>query len=99
MPSTKLFWSSRAERDLTEIRRHIGERAPVAARRFLNRLRASVARLKRHPDIGSILEEANHPDIREILFGNYRIVYQHSGRRVTVLTVLHGSRQLGPDTL
>ncbi|WP_368736698.1 type II toxin-antitoxin system RelE/ParE family toxin [Nostoc sp. CHAB 5715] len=33
-------------------------------------------------------------DIREIIFGSYRIVYLVSNEQVNILTVFHSSRQL-----
>lgn len=37
------------------------------------------------------MEEQNDPEIREMAFGNYRIVYRLRGQLVEVLTVHHGA--------
>ena len=31
---------------------------------------------------------------RELIFGDYRVVYRHSGGTVTIVTVIHGARIL-----
>lgn len=41
----------------------------------------------------------DEPLIREILLGNYRIVYRISGEVVEILTVYHGARLLDPASL
>jgi plasmid stabilization system protein ParE len=33
--------------------------------------------------------------MREIVYGAYRIIYFYDGKTVTILTVLHGARDLG----
>jgi plasmid stabilization system protein ParE len=39
--------------------------------------------------------EANRDDIRELIFHAYRIIYLIAEEQVTILTVVHGSRDLG----
>ncbi|MCC5668610.1 type II toxin-antitoxin system RelE/ParE family toxin [Nostoc sp. CHAB 5784] len=43
---------------------------------------------------GRVVPEIAQEDIREIIFGNYRIVYLVSDDQVNILTVFHSSRQL-----
>jgi plasmid stabilization system protein ParE len=31
---------------------------------------------------------------RELVFGNYRVIYRHSENTVTIVTVIHGARIL-----
>jgi plasmid stabilization system protein ParE len=39
-----------------------------------------------------MVEELNDPEIREIVYGNYRVVYHYNGKRVVVLSVMHAAR-------
>lgn len=48
---------------------------------------------------GWIVEEFNLPNVLEIVYGNYRIVYDYNGERVLILTVFHGSHTLRDDVL
>jgi plasmid stabilization system protein ParE len=34
------------------------------------------------------------PQIREIQYGNYRIIYRYDGARILIITVIHGSMHL-----
>ncbi|MCI0376594.1 MAG: type II toxin-antitoxin system RelE/ParE family toxin [Gemmataceae bacterium] len=99
MPKTKLKWSARAKADLGEIGNYIAQDNRRAARKFISRLRASVRRLRDSPEGGSVVEEAGIPDIREIVFGNYRIIYRYDGLAVVILTVRHGARLFRVDFL
>ncbi len=47
----------------------------------------------------SYYPEINDPEIREILFGSYRIVYRVKGELVEILTIYHGARLLDPTRL
>ncbi len=45
------------------------------------------------------MPELNDPAIREIILGNYRIVYRLRGNVVHILTVFHGARPLNSSYL
>ncbi|WP_420485274.1 type II toxin-antitoxin system RelE/ParE family toxin [Iningainema tapete] len=52
-------------------------------------------RLEKFPHSGRVVPEISQEDIREIIFGSYRIVYLVvSNDEVNILTVFHSSRQL-----
>jgi toxin ParE1/3/4 len=59
----------------------------------------AVERLADFPNSGRVVPELKDPAIREIIFGNYRIVYRVKGDLVEVLTVYHGARLLDPSRL
>lgn len=50
--------------------------------------------LKTFPELGRLVLESNMPDVRELVFQGYRIIYRLSKYRIDILTVLHGSRDL-----
>ncbi len=88
-------WSARAARDLEAIGDYIAQDNPRAALRFVEGLIARGDALAETPLIGRMVPEFGRPDTREIISGNYRIVYRVSDRKVHVLTVFEGHRQLG----
>jgi plasmid stabilization system protein ParE len=53
--------------------------------------------LSQFPELGAVLEERHDPEIREILYGSYRIIYRFHRPTVFVLAVYHGARLLGED--
>jgi len=51
------------------------------------------------PESGWVVEELDLSHIREILFGNYRIIYEYYGDGIGILTVRHAAQRLGKDAL
>jgi len=43
--------------------------------------------------------EVNNRAIRELIYGNYRIVYRVKDKRVSILTVCHGKQILPADEI
>ncbi|SEH05416.1 Plasmid stabilisation system protein [Candidatus Venteria ishoeyi] len=61
----------------------------------VQRIKQRTHHIKSHPRIGKIVQEFNNPDIRELVEGNYRIIYRIvSESRVDILMVHHGARNL-----
>jgi toxin ParE1/3/4 len=88
----KLRWSEEAVEDLVRIGRYVGQYDGVAARKLLSRLRGSVVRLKEHPDSGRVVPELGRSDVREVIEGSYRLVYQVEESGVVVLVVFDSHR-------
>jgi len=88
----ELVWSPRALTDLEEIRTYIEADSPAWADLTVRRLVASVERLRLYPDSGRIVPERQLPDIREVVSGNFRIVYRRKPDMIEVVTVFRGSR-------
>ena len=61
---------------------------------FARRLRDSVRRLKDFPLSGRIAPDLDSETVREVLFHDYRILYEVIEGHVWVLGVTHGSRDL-----
>ena len=58
----------------------------------VERLVASVERLRDHPQSGRVVPELRDQSIREVIHGNYRIMYRFRADVVEVATVFHGAR-------
>ena len=61
---------------------------------FASKIISAVETLRVFPEIGRIVPEYADPKIREIIYRNYRIVYQIEDRAVEIITVSHGSKLL-----
>ena len=83
----KLFWTETAKRDLIAIRQYISADNPSAAKRLIDRLRQRARNSLHAPLSGRMVPELAREDIRELIEGNYRIVYQVIDDRIVVLTV------------
>lgn len=82
--------------DLESIHAYIARDSEVYADTLLLEIFAAVDRLKRFPQLGRIVPELNEAQTREIMVGNYRIMYERRGSVVMILAVLHSARQFPP---
>ena len=88
-----LLWSPQSFQDLNGIRTYIAEDSPAYAELTVQRIIAAVERLRVFPDSGRMVPERQEPDLREVIVGNYRVVYRRKGDLVEIATVFRGSRQ------
>jgi addiction module RelE/StbE family toxin len=91
----RLLWTEPARDDLREIFRFIRQDNPVAARNLIRELRQKVERLARFPLSGRDVPELPDAGLREVIVGNYRVVYRVVSNTVEILTVVHGRRKVG----
>lgn len=91
MPS-KIYWTRQSREDLRAVRDHIARDAPATASAYVRKLRQSVGRLRQFPYSGEVVPEIGREDLREVLQGNYRIIYRVADHRVDILAVFHGAR-------
>lgn len=86
-------WSPLSVERLTDIVNHISEDKPNAARKFANTIFNSVEKLNKFPESGRVVPELGNPKYRELLVGNYRIIYSIVDDAIQILTIRH-QRQL-----
>ena len=94
MAEVKIVWSEEALKDIEEIISFISKDSELYAVNFASKIISAVETLKMFPEIGRIVPEYGDPKIREIIYRNYRIVYQIEERAVEIITVSHGSKLL-----
>ena len=89
-----IHWTHRARNDLRELRSFIAQDDPRAAEGVVERISDTVDLLEAQPLLGRRLPERPHPALREIVEGNYRIIYHVSEprQRLTIRRVWHGAR-------
>ncbi len=97
--SNRVYWARQSQEDLRQVRAFISRDAPATASAFVRRLRESVNRLKEFPESGQVVPELGREDIRELLRGNYRIIYRVGQERIDILTVYHSARLLDADSI
>lgn len=94
----KVIWSEQALLDVEHIRDYIAQDSPAYALPFIERLLQATRRLPQFPLSGRLMPEANRPDIREVIYQGYRIVYRTGTQTIEIVMVVHGSRDLNnPD--
>jgi len=91
----KLEWTEPSLLDMESIRDYISKDSEYYAAQFIGRIIEAVETLPEFPNRGRIVPEAENEAIRELLFQSYRIMYLVETDRILILTVLHGSREIG----
>jgi plasmid stabilization system protein ParE len=86
--------SAGARRHLREIAEYIRRDDPLAASRWIQKLRARARAPARSPGAGRVVAELEREDIREVLVGNDRLGYRVTATEVILIFVLEGHRQL-----
>lgn len=93
----RVDWSEQALSDVQEIHAFIARDAPVFAELFIDRVVESVEHLTSFPESGRAVPEFSRPDLRELTRGSYRVVYPVGRDAVSIVTVFHTARLLGPE--
>src|SRR3990167_5866234 len=88
-------WTDNSLADIKNIAEFIAKDslkyAKIQVQRFFNRAEI----LRTHPKYGRVVPEINDEKIRELIQGNYRIIYRIvSHNRIDILTIHHSRRLL-----
>jgi toxin ParE1/3/4 len=89
----RLWFTSRAERDLVDIYDYIAEENPQAAIRVLNQIEKRCQSLCAHPKIGQQCDEIS-PGLRSVAEGRYLIFYRLAPGEIQVIRILHRARDV-----
>lgn len=95
----KIVWSPLAVERASEIADYISQDKPAAATNWINVLFSKVDQLRANPEIGRMVPEINDRQFRELIYGNYRIIYHISAKQISILTVRHGKQILPTDEI
>jgi len=95
----KIVWSPLAIDSAAEIAEYISSDNPAAARVGGDKIFEKVALLSSSPEIGRVVPEIERKEIREIIFGNYRIIYRLESVSISILTIRHGKQILPVDEI
>ena len=95
----KINWSPLAIDRVAEIAEYIAQDSPNSAQKWVKSIFKSVERLEQFPKSGRIVPEIMQDDFREIIYGNYRIIYRLQSENVSILTVRHGRQILPVDEI
>lgn len=90
----KIVWTPLAISDLKIIHDYISTESPVYANRMIEKFIARVGLLNSFPESGRIVPEFGQKSIRELIEGNYRIVYKIHPDHIGITRVHHTARLL-----
>ncbi len=95
----KIIWSPLAIERATEIVDYISQDKPSAAENWINTVFSKLESLEFSPERGRIVPEIENSQFRELIYGNYRIVYRIEQKQISVLTIRHGMQILPVDEI
>lgn len=95
----KVRWAPLAIDRVAEIAAHIAADNAPAAEKWIRKIFDRVGQLADFPESGRHLSETPRKDIRELVWGNYRIIYRVELHQIVVLTVRHTKQILPIDDL
>lgn len=91
---TTLRWTDQAVEDVRRIREFIERDSPKYGRLVAERIVEATTRIEPFPRAGRMVPEVGRDDLREIILGDYRIVYRLEGELASLITVFRSSRLL-----
>jgi addiction module RelE/StbE family toxin len=88
----KVYWTRRAKRHLQAIYDYIAEDSLSAAKEVADKITSRSKQIASFPLSGRKVPHLNRENIRELIEGNYRIVYHLIEDRADVIAVIHSAR-------
>ena len=91
----KVIWTKRSLIDLKDISEYISKGSKEYAKITIENIINTIDILEKSPLIGRKVPKVNDVKFRELIKGNYRIIYLYEEQKVLILTVHHSARDLG----
>ncbi len=90
----QIVWSQRPRNDLKEISDYISQDSPENAEKYIRKIIMKTRKLVKFPQLGRVVLEVelSNPIYRELIYDNYRIIYQYFNNTVEIISILHGKR-------
>jgi toxin ParE1/3/4 len=89
----EVIWTQRATEEITNIAEYIEQYSTNYASIIVQKLYKKVGVLKQFPKVGRVIPEMQEERYRELIEGNYRIMYEMLDDEVILIQrVLHTSR-------
>ena len=95
----KIVWSPLAVERASEIVDYIAQDKPLAAEKWIQAVFSKVEQLRLHPEMDRIVPEIRDRLFRELIYGNYRIIYHIETKQISILTIRHGKQILPIDEI
>lgn len=86
-------WSRRIIAEIHEAREYVQKYSPSFATRLTDAIFAKGALLEYQPLLGRVVPEAERPDVRELFYKKYRLIYRVVSDTEILLLTLHPALQ------
>ncbi len=87
-------WSPLAADDLESLIRYYEKKSPKFAQNLAKKIIVIIEKITQFPKMGRMVPESEKPDIREIIYRNFRIVYRLKKDKIENARIIHASRIL-----
>ena len=89
----EVIWTQRATQEITSIAEYLEQYSTLYASSIVKKLYGKVGVLKQFPKLGRIIPEMQEEKYRELIEGNYRIMYEMlDDEMILIQRVMHTSR-------
>lgn len=92
--ANKVVWTERAINEVIDIVAFVAKDSSHYAELVEDRIYEAADSLKRFPKRYRIVPELGRSDMHEILVYRYRIIYHFESETITIVSVIHSSRDL-----
>jgi len=90
----EIKWTDNALKELDNIANFISKDSPKYAQILVKQIYEMISHLEQFPKFGRKVPEYNDPNLREILYKNYRIIYLIKQKHIEIISIIHGSQSL-----
>jgi addiction module RelE/StbE family toxin len=87
-----ITWTALAIEDLRNIYDYILKDSKVFADRIIDNIITRVDQLSYFPKSGRVVPEFENDSIRELIQGNYRIIYKVTNQKISIIRIHHSAR-------
>ncbi len=93
-------WSNQVFDDIDTIADYLSQRSDPLAKSFVDNVFRKAELLKNFPEMGRMVPEVGSKNVRELIYKQYRIVYQLVNKdKIRILTIYHSAQPLSLDSL
>ena len=90
----EIKFTKRSLDDIESIAGYISRDSVRYAKLTVQKILERIQLLEDNPQIGRIVPEVNKEDFREVIYGNFRIIYHYKNDIVNILSIHHSARDL-----
>lgn len=91
----EITWTAEAVHWLEQIHEHIASDSPSSAHKVVTGIYQKIQLLRHHIRLGQRYEPITEQEVREILYGHYRIAYLVSSEdRVEIIGIFHAAMDI-----
>jgi len=95
----KIVWSPLALDKISDIADYIALDKPTASLNWIESVFSEVEKLSSFPESGRIVPELSSDQYRELIIGNYRVIYKQFKSEIQILTIRNFKQLLSPKSL